>query len=147
MYGLTVAFPINVNDCNRLERVHVYAGRIASNCFDFDLSPDDLLHKLHWKSITKIINERRLILLHNYHHEARFLPNGILIPQRDFVGRNTRGYDSIQNDYAFDRIFPTRGRCGRGYFMDTIGLWNRLSNEQIDLDRKHFKKFIKRRQF
>ena len=62
------------------------------------------------------------------------------------VIRNTRVYDSIQNDFAFDRIY-TRGRCGRGYFMDTIGLWNRLSNEQIALDRKHFKKFIKRRQF
>ncbi len=145
LYGLTVAFPINVNDCNRIERAHIYAARIASN--NFDLPPEELLLQLHWKPISRIINEKRLILLHKYYHGERFLPNGILIPQRDFVGRNTRGHDSVQNDSAFDRSFPTRGRCGRGYFMDTIGLWNRLTNQQIALDKTHFKTFVKRRQF
>ena len=88
LYGLTVAYPITVNDRGRLERVHIYAAQIMSN--NFEMPPEDLLSHVKLKSISKIIQERRLILLHNYHHGFRFLPEGLLVPQTDFVGRNTR---------------------------------------------------------
>ena len=143
LYGLTIAYPINVNDCNRFERVQLYAARTASNCFD--LPPEELMSQLKWKSISKIVQERRLILMHDYHHGVRYLPDGVLLPQNDFVGRNTRARHQIQNDCTYDRMFPSRGRCGRGYFMDAIGLWNNLTNEQIALNKSRFKRFVKRR--
>ena len=132
-----------MNDCNRFERVHLYAARMASN--NFNSSPEELLSQLKWKLISKIVQERRLILMHDYHHGARYLPEGILLPQNDFVGRNTRARHQIQNDCTYDRMFPSRGRCGRGYFMDAIGLWNNLTDEQIAMNKSRFKRFVKRR--
>ena len=77
------------------------------------------------------MQERRLILLHDYHNGVRFLPGGILNPQSDFIGRHTRGHAHIQNDFTYDHLFPNRERCGRGYFNDAIGLWNVLSNNKL----------------
>lgn len=143
LYGMTVAYPTQVNDRNLLERVHLHAAHTASN--SFDTPADQLLFDLKWKTIRRIIEDRRLCLLHHYNNGSRFIPDGILIPQIDFVGRNTRAHSQIQNQFSFDCPFPTRNRCGQGYFMDTIGVWNNLSNDQIFLNTIQFKTFVKRR--
>ncbi len=148
LYAIPVATPSTVYHSALLEKVNRFAGRLIEN--NYSITYQQLLQNLGWKSISRIMVERQLLLAWKYNRGQRFLPFGTLadynIPARLRQGWGRHERMMLVND----RIFcgtgtgrtnrQTQGKCP---FYSCIDLWNGLSPELVELDLPNFKRAIK----
>ncbi len=144
MYAIPVVAPSSVFHSRLLEKVNRFAGRLIEN--DYKSPYDELLHKLGWKSMSRHIFERQLILSWKYVRRQRFLPEGVLSAW-EISSRLRRGWGRHDQMVSIDDgIFcgnrsgridrKTQGNCP---FYRCILLWNLLSPEIVDMELNNFK--------
>jgi len=75
LYAIEVWYPPHLKDKVKLERVNKFAARLILNVFDKQVTYDELLKKLSWKPIYRVVAERRLLLIRKYLEGKRFAPN------------------------------------------------------------------------
>ncbi len=138
LYCIPVVWPIYEKDKRKYESVNKYATKIATNNFQLDY--DILLHDLRWKSINRIVKDRRLCLFYKYHNGQRFLPANVIHKRTD--ERATRATSSLSHQY----VIPVynRARCNQSFFHHSIQLWNTLPDNVIDLELDNFNRAVKR---
>ncbi|MCP3667573.1 MAG: reverse transcriptase family protein [Gammaproteobacteria bacterium] len=148
LYALPLVAPSSAYHCGLLEKVNRFAGRLIEN--DYCTSYNELLRKLEWKSVTRHIVERQLILMWKYSRNQRVLPEGTLISW-DIPSRLRRGFGRHDRMLTInDKIFcgngsgridrKTQGRCA---FYTCVQLWNTLSPEIVEMNLNNFKTAVK----
>ncbi len=148
-FASPVVCPTGITAIRQLERIHRFAGRLATNNFTVPYSA--LLSALNWKSWARICTERQLCTVYKWFMGTRHLPSYILVPrpqparQLRRAIRNVRQHQLLVNDEFLRR--PQLGRIPFRNIATTplhlaVLAWNILSSQTASLDFQAFKREI-----
>ncbi|MCP3664515.1 MAG: reverse transcriptase family protein, partial [Gammaproteobacteria bacterium] len=132
-YALPVASPTLRKHWILIEKTHRFASRLCSN--NFTDSYEDLLRKLHWKTVAKQCVERQLLLMHKYVNGTRFIPPFVWEHRRDtgyvFRGHVRHDLQRMLNAEPFSCKSASHQRqtVGNAPFYFAVRTWNSLPEE------------------
>jgi hypothetical protein len=79
-YSIESWYPSQVVLQNSIERVKKYAAKLTLNNFTMDYQK--MLKKLNWKPLSRMMIEKRAIIMHHYIHGPRTLPDNSIVLRR-----------------------------------------------------------------
>ena len=137
LYACTVTYPINVVDQYRLERLQCYAAKLSSN--NYTQPYVEMLNELKWKSVIRVVCERRAILMYKYVNQLRFLPAGVVILANGV--RRSRRFSHSLCVCLPTYVGPNRIR--KSFLYVAGNMWNRLNEDYVNLSLILFTKYVK----
>jgi hypothetical protein len=144
-YGIEVWFPPAEKDKNRLEHVLKFAARLSLNNFDHNTTYQQLLSSLKWKSVARLVTERRLLTIKRYMDGDRFIPEFVFPLETE---PTTRYSQRIRNQNSRKNIILATFNSQTNSLENKLSaaqmrkLWNTLNDETIVLRFPIFKSTI-----
>ena len=77
LYAVEIWYPPTEREQRRLERLIKFAARLSLNNFRQETTNIQLLNALKWKSVARLVMERRLLSMKKYLDGRRFIPEDV----------------------------------------------------------------------
>jgi hypothetical protein len=144
LYAIEVWFPPIEKERQRLEKVVKFAARLSLNNFRSDVSYLELLEKLKWKSVSRMVAERRLITIRKYLDGTKYIPNGVFEVATSNNNRFSQRLKEQKNRESF--LLATFSQ--KNALEDKLSaaqmrlLWNELKEDQVLLSFSKYKEQI-----
>ena len=105
-----------------------------------------MLNDLKWKFISRVVLERRCLLMYRYVHNLRHLPEGFIVYRS--TSNNRR---SVRSNHSLALSLPAYHNgpnCNsKSFLFITTNIWNALTEEIVNVNVDVFSKFVKSRNF
>lgn len=134
LYAVEIWFPPNVTQQKRLEKVSKYAARIILNDFSQSTSYENLLEKMNWMPLHKIVATKRLINMKKYLSGLKFLPD-FVFPLDCDNEQSIRSSARLRNHSKTVKIFRDHKNSLDDKLVAAKSrlLWNSLDEDTVNI--------------
>jgi hypothetical protein len=149
LYAIEVWFPAADKDRRRIERVLKFSARLATNDFRSETNYKDLLERLGWKSVERIVSERQLITIKKYMDGERHIPDYVFPLEVNQQRSSVRLVNKRNRETLLLKAFNEQRNkmenklCGEKMRK----LWNLLTEDEIRMNKAKFKEQIQYDEF
>jgi hypothetical protein len=144
-YAIEVWYPPNECHQRQLEKVIKFAARLVLNDFKRESTYEELLGRLNWKPMSRIVAERRLICVAKYLDGTRFVPTDILVLQPPSTNRCSQRIGTKRKTHRLQLVV---NRSQKNSLEEKLAiekmkvLWNALPEEVVFLPFSTFRERV-----
>jgi exonuclease III len=145
LYAIEVWYPGGDCQQKQIEKLIKYAARLVLNNFRTDISYEALLDDLKWKSLSRVVMERRLLCVKKYLDGTRFTVDGVFSLQPPPTSRFSQRILSQKQRHQYQLALSNsqRNTLERRLAIEKMKeLWNALPERVACLPFKAFKNEI-----
>jgi hypothetical protein len=149
-YAIEAWFPCALKDQRRIERIVKFAARLCLNDFSHQTNYIELLKRLEWKSVSRIVSERRLLTIRKYLDGTRCIPECVFPVAIPTLSRHSqRLKEKNDRQSLLLAVFSSQ----QNKVEDVLGaaqmrlLWNSLNEKTINLPFIAFKEEVCKNEF
>jgi hypothetical protein len=145
LYAIEVWYPGGDCQQKQIEKLNKYAARLVLNNFRADVSYECLLEDLKWKTISRVVIERRLLCVKKYLDGSRFTVDGVFSLQPPITTRFSQRIVSQKQQHQYQLALSNsqRNTLERRLAIEKMKeLWNVLPEWLVCLPFRAFKNEI-----